>query len=733
MTFPQNRVVAPDATPYRVLAAVRDERDLRPLLRLACGLARAHDGEVRLLTVTRSGAPPSWLKLPLSGNDCDDIPVDVVVRSGKNVSATILQEIRQIEPDTLILGWSGQPHRGRYLLGRTLDPVIQTAPCDVIVLRGECVGSVQRILIPVAGGPNAPRAFGIARALAPEATLTALYVAPERFGPAETLVGQERLNTLIQGLREPSRVQTRVVQAKGPVEGILDEAAQGYDLLILGAGGENVMGRFLFGDIPQTISANSPIPTMVVRHRLTHARSLVQRIWVRIFGLAPTLTAQEQATVYRSVQRGSRPSTDFFVSITLASAIASFGLLLNSPAVIIGAMLIAPLMSAILGMGLSIVKGHGRFFWRALSTTTRGMLLAVFTSAVVGLIVPGASLTPEILSRAHPSLLDLGVALVSGAAAAYAISRPDVSAALAGVAIAAALAPPLTAAGIGLVLQQWWVAGGALLLFLTNVVSIVASSGLTFFLLGFHPEPGRPGQATLMRRGIQSIGALLLLVTIPLGVLTSQSLQGLRLHQEIESALHAEMARSSGIELVEWEITSGDSDDTLYLDVTVRVPQEMAHQDARAIQEGVARRLNRTVALSLSIVPTTQLRAYVPPTPSPTGVPTSTPTPTPTPTQLPTFTPTPTSTPRPTSTPIPTSTPTPTPTPWVLFVTSVRPMALQVRYSPNGIVVGYLQEGTSVIVTGGPVTTTLEGQTWYQVFSTSDQLEGWVASDYLAP
>jgi len=60
-------------------------------------------------------------------------------------------------------------------------------------------------------------------------------------------------------------------------------------------------------------------------------------------------------------------------------------------------------------------------------------------------------------------------------------------------------------------------------------------------------------------------------------------------------------------------------------------------------------------------------------------------------------------------------------------------MALQVRYSPNGIVVGYLQEGTSVIVTGGPVTTTLEGQTWYQVFSTADQLEGWVAADYLAP
>ncbi|MEA3342447.1 MAG: hypothetical protein U9R15_20990, partial [Chloroflexota bacterium] len=98
MTFSQNRVVAPDAAPYRVLAAVRDEHDLRPLLRLACSLARAHNGAVRLLTVTRSGAPPSWLKLPLSGNDCDDVPVNVVARSSKNVGAAILREVRQINP-----------------------------------------------------------------------------------------------------------------------------------------------------------------------------------------------------------------------------------------------------------------------------------------------------------------------------------------------------------------------------------------------------------------------------------------------------------------------------------------------------------------------------------------------------------------------------------------------------------------------------------------------------------
>ena len=656
----------PDAAPYRVLVALRDERGLCPLLRLACALARAHGGEVHLLTVTRGDAPPTWLKLT---DDCRDVPVDVVVRSGKNASEVILHEFQQFEPDALIMGWSGHLDRGRYLLGRTLDPVIQTASCDVIVLHGECVDDVRHILIPVAGGPNAPRAFDVARALAPEAEITALYVAPDRLGPAEVRSGQRTLDELAQGLHDPSHVHKRIVQAESPVEGILDEAARGYDLLVLGASGADIVSRFLIGDIPQAVLVNASIPVIVVRYQLTQVRSFLRQIWVLTFGSIPKLTAQERARVYRTVRRGSRPSADFFVLITLASAIASLGLLLDSPAVIIGAMLVAPLMTAILGMGMSIVKGEQRFFWQALSTTLRGMLLAIVTGFLVGLVMPGASLTHEALSHASPTLLDLGVALISGAAAAYAISRPDVSAALAGVAIAASLTPPLATVGIGLVLRRWWIAGGALLLFLTNLVSVVAAGGLTFLLLGFRPEMDRPGRIVILRRGFWSVTVLLLLVTIPLGVLTSQSLRELQLNQAIESALEAELAQVPGAELVGWQSADEDGDDTLYLDVTIRVPRTLAHEDARALQESVAKHLNRPVALSLSIVPTTQLQAYVPPTPTPTGVPTATPTSTPTRTPTPTPTLTPTHTPTPTLTPTSTPTPTPTPTPWVLTVT----------------------------------------------------------------
>jgi hypothetical protein len=213
-------------------------------------------------------------------------------------------------------------------------------------------------------------------------------------------------------------------------------------------------------------------------------------------------------------------------------------------------------------------------------------------------------------------------------------------------------------------------------------------------------------------------------------VLTGQSLQEVRFNQAIESALHADVEQVPGAELVRWQVMGEDQDGTLQLDVTIRVPRTLAFQEARDFQERLAGRLNRPVALSLSIVPTTRLQAYVPPTPTPTGVPTATPTPTPTPTATSTATPTPTHTPTTMPTPTTIPTPTPTPTPWVVTVTQVGATGLRVRYSPGGIVVGSLREGTSVVVTAGPVT--LEGQAWYRVFSHADQIEGWVAGDYLS-
>ena len=723
---------------YRVLAAVGTEHDLAPLLHTAGAIADARDGEVRVLTVTRSGNAPSWLTIP----DADvggAVKTEAVTRAGDNPSATILAESRDYDPDLLILGLHSGLQQGRYLLGRTLDPVIQGATCDVIVQRGRIKPESDRVLIPAAGGPNAPEALPIARALAPEAQITALYVANARLGRPEVLVGESRLATMVQRLNPEDRqvVDTKVVAAATPVEGILTEAhGGGYGLVMLGAGREGPVDRFLFGDIPQVVLDQSTIPVMVVRPHLSHLSSFWRRLWARIFGFVAPLTVQEQADVQRVIPRGSQPTPDFFITLTLAAALATLGLLMDNFTTVIGAMLVAPLMTAVLGMGLSVVLGDLRLLWRAAATTVRGILLAVAMGYIVGHVVPGAGPNATILTMSRPSILDLAVALLAGAAAAYALSRKEVSATLVGVAIAAAFTPPLVTVGLGLALGDLGMALGAALMFLANLVAIIATSGLVFLWVGFRPHPGDPDRDRARRRGFLITGVLVVVIAVPLLTLTQQSLSEARFRRSIEQALTAELAQVPGGELVRWEHAL-TPEGTLNLDVTIRAAESVSHHRAQGLQEAIAVHLDRPVALSLTTVPTQQLHAFVPPTPTltptltPTGVPTETPTPTPT--QTPTSTATPTVTP--TVTPIPTITPvpsaTPTATPWLLTVVDVGRTGLRVRYSPEGVVMGQLDEGTAVVVLAGPVL--VDDVAWYRISAPGAYIDGWVDGTYLAP
>ena len=293
-------------TPYRAMIAVRDADDLCLLMKFGCNLARNQGGDVWIITVNKEGKIPAWLDLErrksedgeklIASNICPDVEVHVSVQEGTNVAEIILDEVKAHQPDMLLLRWSGQIRRGgRYTLGRTLDPLIQSVPCDVMVLRGECPEQMERILIPVAGGPHAPRAMNLALTMAPEAEITALYVAMEKLGSTEVLVGHERLKNIRRRTTDSQRVRPKVVTANSAVDGIIGEAQQDYDMMIIGAGEENVVGRFLFGNIPQMILQRTPIPTLVMRSRLTQLDTLHRRLWRHIFGLVPSLSTREQA------------------------------------------------------------------------------------------------------------------------------------------------------------------------------------------------------------------------------------------------------------------------------------------------------------------------------------------------------------------------------------------------------------------------------------------------------
>ncbi|MGD8398963.1 MAG: universal stress protein, partial [Anaerolineae bacterium] len=417
------------ADDYHVVASVGGEPQLRALLALACALAGDRGGRVTILTVTPNGRRPAWLEVGQGPEhttalpkECSGVPVSVEVRGGTDAASEILDWVHDEEPDLLLLGWRGRRGRGGYLLGRTLDPVVQRAPCDVVVLRAEwstareAVAGIERVLVPAAGGPNAELAIDLALGLSPDVKVTAINIARAVQGQVALSIARERLAKILDPWLDEPRVEGKVVQAQTIIQGILKEAGKGYDLVMIGASQESYIDRVLFGNIPQTVAAGSPVPSIVVR-RVTPAvrvSSLVRLAGWRIFEILPTLDLHEQIEVYKTIRDGAQPSMDFYIMIGLSAAIAAFGLLQNSAAVIIGAMLVAPLMLAIFGISLGVVRGDLRLLRRSATATLQGAILAVLVSLLLTFVASEQPFPSEIMSRTEPNLLDLGIALASG-------------------------------------------------------------------------------------------------------------------------------------------------------------------------------------------------------------------------------------------------------------------------------------------------------------------------------
>jgi len=188
------------------------------------------------------------------------------------------------------------------------------------------------------------------------------------------------------------------------------------------------------------------------------------------------------------IQR-ARWKSNFSLMMLMAVIVAIMGLSANSAAVVIGAMLIAPLMTPVLGIAASIAMALGPALFRSIVTVVLATAGGIALGYIAGL-VPGVgtdTLSPQVLARTAPDIRDLFVAVAAGIAGSYATARPDVSSSLPGVAVAVALVPPLAVVGITLEAGRLDLAGGAMLLYVTNLSAIVAVSTVVFVLAGFVP------------------------------------------------------------------------------------------------------------------------------------------------------------------------------------------------------------------------------------------------------
>jgi uncharacterized hydrophobic protein (TIGR00271 family) len=224
--------------------------------------------------------------------------------------------------------------------------------------------------------------------------------------------------------------------------------------------------------------------------------------------------------LFHEGDRFGRFARRFAALMTLSVLIAVMGLLADSTAVVIGAMLVAPLMTPVLAAAAALVMGWPKRVVQQLGLSMAGALGAIGLAAATSLAFPSSvdPLPSEIMARTSPNLLDLGIALAAGAAGAYAQIRRAAAGALTGVAVAVALVPPLAVVGICLQLGLFSLAAGAFLLFLANVIGIVMSASLTFLVCGLVSGRRMRAGSGLIAGGMRWAAIAVIIMILPLHV-----------------------------------------------------------------------------------------------------------------------------------------------------------------------------------------------------------------------
>lgn len=627
--------------PWRVLVLLSPGDRLGLVGMLGSDLARANRGELYIGVIYEGDNPVQQSMAQATLNELQHTAVSTTTPD-LEVESYLLLEKEKADNYKDILHDFIKANSIDLILIRADSRAIQyihNLPCPFGVLRGEqkqieepqaITHGIQHILVPTAGGPNTIASFEFLLPLATrlDKDITALYVARDTLNEEEVQRGEATLNKALNIIDANEHVKQKVIVSNSVIDSLTEESAKPtYDLVVIGAN-ESAVERLLFGNIVDSVVREGKTPVLVVRQPNNSVSNLANRLFLRARGIVPQLNTKKRTEVYMRIRRSSRPSTDFYVLITLSAAIAALGLILNSPAVVIGAMLVAPLMSPIVGVGMAMVYGDTRFLRIASLSVGRGVALAFFVGVIIGLFPFNQDLTAEIMARTTPTIPDLGVALFSGLAGAYALCYSQAAGALPGVAIAAALVPPIASSGIALSYGRWEEALGAMLLFLTNLVAVSLASAFVFILLGFRPIARKQKQATRVR----SVRLALIFLAINVGILSFSTISLTREQRELQTirtVTSEQLAAVTEASMSELEINFAQENNErlLELEITARSARAIIpYAEVVQLQEQIASNLEDggvvfdKLALNLVVIRVTQLDPSVPPTLTPTAV-----------------------------------------------------------------------------------------------------------------
>lgn len=307
--------------------------------------------------------------------------------------------------------------------------------------------------------------------------------------------------------------------------------------------------------------------------------------------------------VYKEVSEGRQFNALYFSMLVFSCLIALLGLLLNSPAVIIGAMLISPLMGPILNCGLAMTMADGSLAKKAGRNLGLSIVETILIAAIATWLSPLKDATPEILARTNPNLMDLLVAFFSGAAGTLALCSQKTGLTIVpGVAIATAVMPPLATVGYGISTGQWNVASGAFMLFFTNLASIIVSADIVFLLVGVRPVRTPLGERAnwLVRYRMAISFGILFLLSIPLIRTLTRAADQSRVRSEIRSILTQKLNHPGTRRLDEVRVQL--ERDSVSTEVVVQTATMILPEEEKRIEQALSQRMGRRVILHLDQV-----------------------------------------------------------------------------------------------------------------------------------
>jgi uncharacterized hydrophobic protein (TIGR00271 family) len=314
----------------------------------------------------------------------------------------------------------------------------------------------------------------------------------------------------------------------------------------------------------------------------------------------------ERSATRESIASGARLSTPYLAMNVAAALIAGLGLIENSPATIIGAMLLAMLYGPIVGIGLGLAEANLRLLGRSLLAEIVGATFVLASGFLIGIATRDLTIGSEILGRTSPSLVDLLVALIGGLAGGFTFVSTGLSGVVVGVAIATSLVPPLTTCGILLARHSPELAAGAFLLFLANFAAIALGAMFTFLLAGHRSTATDSAKKVFVPRMVCLALALLLAVHLN-GTLRRTSAESI-LRSNMRKALAEEITRIQGARLV--DVTLAEGSGKILMWAVIRTPQPISPEQVGRLNDLANSVAGRDVALTVRSVITAETTRY---------------------------------------------------------------------------------------------------------------------------